>query len=149
MYEIPKIQVQVVLSLFNDESIPGKMFVTEDLLSPSGEAEIEQFLNRDPDTFFSFESDAGAYRLINKAQVVYIEIRQNDAEVRSQTMLEPKSLVVHFANDTTIYGLVYPTLAEESRVSDILNDQENFITIYRQGRKILINKKLIVYANAN
>lgn len=149
MYEIPKLQVPIVLSLINDEHIPGKMFITEDLMSPAGNPEVEDFLNDDPDYFFSFESDAGAYRLINKAQVVHIETNQDDSEIRSQTPLEPKPLVVHFANDTTIYGVVFPTLAEEQRVSDILNQEHDFITIYRQGRKVIINRNLVVYVNAN
>lgn len=149
MYEIPKIQVPVVLNLVNDEHIPGKMFITEDLVSPAGNPEVEDFLNDDPDYFFSFESDAGAYRLINKAQVVSIETEQDDTEIREQTPLEPRALVVHFTNDTTMYGVVFPTLAEESRVSDILNQEVDFMTIYRQGKKIVINRNQIVYANAN
>lgn len=149
MYEIPKIQVPVVLNLVNDEHIPGKMFITEDLVSPAGNPEVEDFLNDDPDYFFSFESDAGAYRLINKTQIVSIETEQDDTEIREQTPLEPRALVVHFTNDTTVYGVVFPTLAEESRVSDILNQEADFITIYRQGKKIVINRNQIVYANAN
>ena len=149
MYEIPKIQVPIVLHLVNDESIPGKMFVTEDLVSPGGNPEVEDFLNEDPDLFFSFESDAGAYRLINKAQVAYIETGQDDTEVRESTPLEPRPIVVHFSNHSTIYGVVFPTLAEESRVSDILNQTDNFITVYRQGRKLVMNRAQVIYVNAN
>jgi len=149
MYEIPKIQVPVVLHLINEESIPGKVFVTEDLVSPAGNPEVEDYLNEDPDPFFSFQSDAGAYRLVNKAQLVYIETEQDDAEIRAQTPLEPKTIVVHFENATTLYGVIYPTLAEESRVSDILNAEGNFTTLYRQGKKLIINLDKVVYVNAN
>lgn len=149
MYEIPKLQVPITLCLVNDESIPGNMFISDDLVSASGNADIETFLNREEDRFFSFESDAGAYRLVNRDQVVYIETSQDDAEIRAQTPLEPRALVLHFINDTTIYGVVFPTLAEESRVSDILNERGDFFTIYRQSRKIIVNRNQIVYANAN
>ncbi|XOV87925.1 MAG: hypothetical protein ACFHX7_23705 [Pseudomonadota bacterium] len=149
MYEIPKIQVPVVLSLVSEETIPGKMFITEDLVSAAGMPDVSMFLNDDPDLFFSFQSDAGAYRLINKRQVVYIETQQDDAEIRSQTLLEPRSLVLHFINETTVYGLIYPMLAEESRVSDLLNDRYSFISIYRQGKRIIVNRDQIVYVNAN
>ena len=148
MYEIPKIHVPIVLSLVNDESIAGKIFITEDIVSPAGNPDVEEYLNNDSNHFFSFESDSGAYRLINKAQVVYIETHQDDLEVKTQTPIEPRSLVVHFANDTTLDGVVYPTLTEESRVSDILNHTNDFITLYSQGKKIVINRSLIVYANA-
>ncbi|HKI75327.1 MAG TPA: hypothetical protein VJ998_11805 [Pseudomonadales bacterium] len=149
MYEIPKLQVPIVLSLINDESIPGMMFITQDLVSPAGNPEIAEFLNREPDDFFSFESDAGAYRLINRRQVVYIETERDDVEIREQTPLAPRSLVLHFANDTSIYGVVFPTLAEETRVSDILNQDGQFFAIYRQGKQIIVNRHQIVYANAN
>ncbi len=149
MYEIPKIQVPVVLSLINEETIPGMMFITEDLVSASGSPDVSMFLNDDPDHFFSFQSDAGAYRLINKRQVVYIETQQDDEEIRTQTLLEPRSLVLHFINETTVYGLIYPMLAEESRVSDLLNDRYSYISIYRQGKKIIVNRDQIVYVNAN
>lgn len=149
MYEIPKIQVPVTICLVNDESIPGRIFVTEDLVSPAGNPEIVDFLNEDPDDFFSFESDAGAYRLINRNHVVFIETRQNDSEIRTQTPMEPRSLVLHFSNETTIFGMLYPTQAEETRVSDLLNQDGDFFSIYRQGQKIVINRKQIVYVNAN
>lgn len=149
MYEIPKLQVPVTLCLVNDESIPGKMYITEDLVSPEGNPRIEDFLNEDPDDFFSFQSDAGAYRLINRRQIIYIETGQDDREVIAQTPLEPRSLVMHFTNETTIYGLVYPTLAEETRASDLLNQGGDFFTVYRQGKKIVVNRAQIVYANAN
>lgn len=72
MYEIPKISVPVEVLLIDNETISGHMFVTEDLVSASGNPLIEEFLNEDDDRFFPFESTAGAYRLINKMQVVYI-----------------------------------------------------------------------------
>ncbi len=149
MYEIPKIQVPVVLHLINEESIPGSVYVTEDLVSPGGNPEVEDYLNQDGDRFISFQSDAGAYRLINKHQIVYIETQQTDDEAKGQTPLEPRSLVVHFTNATTLYGVVYPTMAEESRVSDILNEEGSFLTVYRQGLKLIVNLDQVVYANAN
>jgi hypothetical protein len=149
MYEIPKIATHVDLNLINDETIPGSFFITEDRISPAGDPDIEEFLNKDPDLFFSFESDAGAYRLINKMQIISIETDQDDVEVKQQTPLAPRPLVLHFRNDTTLYGMVFPTLAEESRVSDILNQNSDFITMYRQSQKIIVNRHQIVYVNAN
>lgn len=149
MYEIPKIQVPIILHLVNDESIPGSVFVTENLMSPAGNPEIADYLNLDEDRFFSFRSNAGAYRLINKAQVIYIETEQTDEEAKSQTPLEARSLVIHFTNATTVYGEVYPTLVEESRVSDIINQRGSFMTMYRQGTKLVANLEKVVYVNAN
>ena len=149
MYEIPKLQVPVTLYLANDESIPGRIYITDDLVSPEGNPQIEEFLNDDPDDFFSFQSDAGAYRLINRRHIIYVETDQDDSEVIARTLLEPRSLVLHFTNQTTIYGLVYPTLAEETRASDLLNQEGDFFSVFRQGSKIIVNRTQIVYANAN
>ncbi len=149
MYEIPKIQVPVILHLINEESIPGGIFVTEDLLSPAGNPEIEDYLNEDEDRFFSFQSEGGAYRLINKNHLLYVETQQTDEEIKSQTPLEPRALVVHFTNATTLFGIVYPTLAEEARVSDVLNSEGHFFTIYRQETKLIVNSDKVVYVNAN
>lgn len=149
MYEIPKIAVSIVLNLDNDESIPGTIWITEDRLSAMGNPLIEEFLNDDDDLFFSFQSDAGAFRLINKNHITYIETDLDDSEAKSQTPHAPHSMVAHFTNDQTLYGVIYPTLAEETRVSDLLNQPEQFQVLYRQESKIIFNRHAIVYANAN
>lgn len=149
MYEIPKIPVPIVLHLSNDESIPGSVWITEDLLSTNGTPLIEDFLNQDEDFFFSFRSDAGAFRLINKDHIIFIETEQDDTEVKSITPFTPSTMVAHFANAQTLYGVVYPTRAEETRVSDFLNQPLKFLVLYRQQQKIIFNRDLVVYANAN
>lgn len=149
MYEIPKIPVAVVLNLTNDESIPGTVWVTEDRISAGGNPLVEEFLNDDEDLFFSFQSDAGAFRLINKNHITYIETDQTDAEAKSQTPHAPHSMVAHFTNEQTLFGVIYPTLAEETRVSDLLNQKEQFLVLYRQATKIVFNRHNVVYANAN
>ena len=149
MYEIPKISVPVELLLVDNETIRGKMFVTEDLVSAGGNPLVEEFLNEDEDQFFPFESDAGAYRLINKNQVAFIRTEQDDSEIKEQTPIKPRNLVAHFTNERTVYGLVYPTLAEESRVSDIINEKVDFISIYQNSQKIIVNRNHIIYVNAN
>lgn len=102
MYEIPKISVPVEILLINNEAITGNMFVTEDLLSAEGNPLIEELLNQDEDRFFPFESTAGAYRLINKHQVIHIRTEQSDTEMRERTPIKPRNLVAHFTNDRTI-----------------------------------------------
>ena len=149
MYEIPKISVAVELLLVNNETITGNMFVTEDIVSAGGNPLMEEFLNEDGDQFFPFESSAGVYRLINKQQVVFIRTDQTDSETKEKTPIEPKNLVAHLTNERTIYGLVYPTLAEESRVSDIINENVDFIAIYQDGLKIIINRRHVIYISAN
>ena len=149
MYEIPKIQVSVEVLLVDNDILEGKMFVTEDLVSAEGNPLVEDFLNGDTDRFFPFESTAGAYRLINKQQVVFVRTQQSDTEVKEQTPIKPRNLVAHFTNERTIYGLVYPTLAEESRVSDIINEGEDFVAIYQNGQKVIVNRNHIIYVNAN
>lgn len=149
MYEIPKISVPVELLLMNSETVEGTMFVTEDLLSAEGNPLIEEFLNEDPNHFFPFESTAGAYRLINKDHLIMVKSSQDDEEIKNQTPLPPKNLVVHFTNARTVYGIVYPTLSEESRVSDIINQKDVFIVLYQNGQKLIINRNHIIYINAN
>ena len=150
MYEIPKISVPVeILLVDNNEPIGGKMFVTEDLVSAGGNPLVEEFLNEDKDLFFPFESNAGVYRLINKSRVIWIRTEQDDGEIKVQTPIAPKNLVAHVTGEHTIYGIVYPTLAEESRVSDIINEDAEFIAIYQNGQKVIVNRDHIIYVNAN
>ena len=149
MYEIPKIAVSVVIHLTNDESIPGSIWLTEDLVSAAGNPLIEEFLNQGQDNFFSFESDMGAFRLINKEHVTHIETDQDDSEIKSLTPHTPNSMVAHFVNAQTLYGCIYPTQVEETRISDLLNHRRDFLVMYRQQKKIVFNRNLVVYANAN
>jgi len=149
MYEVPKMPVNIVLNLDNDESITGTLWLTENLVSAMGNPMIEDFLNTERQVFFSFESDAGAFRLINKNHITFIETTQTDEEARSATPNKPHSMVLHFNNEQTLYGEVFPTMIEESRVSDLLNQNHQFQVLYRQGTKFIYNRKSIVYANAN
>jgi len=149
MYEIPKIATSVVINLVNDETISGFIWVTENFISPTGEPRVEELLNQDEDRFFSFESDAGAFRLINKRHVTFIETETDDTEIINRSTIPPTTMVAHFVNEQTLFGTIYPSLPEESRVSDFLNLQEDFLVVYRQQQKIILNRNLIVYANAN
>ena len=149
MYEIPKIEVPVEILLMNSETVEGRMFVTEDLLSAAGNPLLEELLNDSDDLFFPFVSHADAYRLINKNHIVQIKCQQDDSETKEQTPLPPRNLVVHFTNDRSVFGIVYPTLAEETRVSDIINEDDQFLVLYQNGQKLIINRHHVIYVNAN
>lgn len=149
MYEIPKIATPVVINLVNDETISGFIWLTENFISSTGEARIEALLNQDEDRFFSFQSDAGAFRLINKQHVTFIETETDDTEIISRSTISPTTMVAHFVNEQILFGMIYPSLPEESRVSDFLNLKSDFLVVYRQQKKIILNRNLIVYANAN
>lgn len=149
MYEIPKIATPVVINLVNDETISGFIWLTENFISSTGEARIEALLNQDEDRFFSFQSDAGAFRLINKQHVTFIETETDDTEIISLSTISPTTMVAHFVNEQTLFGMIYPSLPEESRVSDFLNLKSDFLVVCRQQKKIILNRNLIVYANAN
>ena len=149
MYEIPKISVPVELLLIGNDSVEGTMFVTEDLVSAEGNPLLEEFLNGNPGHFFPFKSSAGAYRLINKDHLIMVKSSQNDEEIKNQTTLPPKNLVAHCTNARIVYGVVYPTLVEDSRVTDIINQEDVFIVLYQNGQKLIINRNHIIYINAN
>lgn len=149
MYEIPKIEVPVEILLMSGESISGEMFVTEDLLSAAGHPQLEEFLNNDPDPFFPFVTGGGAYRLMNRRHVVMIKCNQDDAEIRAQTPMEPRNLVIHFTNGRTVHGVIYPTQAEEARVLDLINQPVSFLALYQDGQKLIVNLDHVIYANAN
>lgn len=149
MFEVPTITVAVTLILTNDERIPGTFFVTNDRISAGGNPAIEDVLNDQRDLFVSFESDVGAFRLINKRHIIFIETQQNDQEIRSLTPHQPQSLILHFAHDHTLFGVIYPTEQAYTRASDLLNDPSQFLTLYRQGTKFIFNRDMIIYANAS
>ena len=149
MYEIPKISVPVVILMIDEKSIAGHVFLSENQVSASGNPLIEDFLNDSMKLFFPFQSDTGEHRLINKKQVAFIKTEVNSREIRELTPLRPRSLVAHFTNDRAVKGTVYPTIAEESRVSDLINHSEDFIAVYQEGRKTILNREHIIYINTN
>ncbi len=149
MYEIPKISVPVELLLMNGEALSGSMFITQDLVSSAGNPLIEEFLNEDPDHFFPFEGESGTYRLINKDHLFLIKVSQDDEEIKNRTPLPAKNLVIHFTNNKIVFGVVYPTLMEESRVSDVINQEQTFIVMYKHWQKLIINRDHVIYVNAN
>ena len=149
MYEIPKIRVSVEVTLSSGESLSGTLFITEDLVTASGDPSIDDFLNQDGDPFFPFEGGDGNYRLLNRAQISFVRSWQDEATAQSQTLLEPQELEAYFTNGQNLKGIVYPTLAEETRVSDILNGPFTFITMYLGGRKVFVNRDHVVSVKSN
>lgn len=145
MYEFPKINVAVELTLLNGESLKGGIFLTEDLVSGEGHPRVEEFLNDDPDQFFSFQVADGGYRLINKHQLISVGLDQDDSETKHQTPLPPRILEIHFSNGASMTGSVYPTQVEESRVSDIVNQNEAYMVVFQDGQKKIVNRDVVVY----
>ena len=43
--------------------------------------------------------------------------------------------------------MVYPTLVEESRVSDIINQEDDYLVVYEDSRKRIINRNHVVYVD--
>ena len=81
--------------------------------------------------------------------MTFIETETDDTEIINRSTIPPTTMVAHFVNEQTLFGTIYPSLPEESRVSDFLNLQEDFLVVYRQQQKIILNRNLLVYANAN
>tara|TARA_E500000331_G_scaffold352715_1_gene401881 strand:- start:2123 stop:2365 length:243 start_codon:yes stop_codon:yes gene_type:complete len=80
---------------------------------------------------------------------VQIKCEQDDSETKKQTPLPPRNLVVHFTNERSVFGIVYPALAEETRVSDIINEDDQFLVLYQNSQKLIINRHHVIYVNAN
>jgi len=99
MYEIPKIATPVVTKLVNDETISGFIWLTENYISSTGEARIKTLLNQYENRFFSCESDAGPFRLINKQHITFIETETDDTEIISRSTISPTTLVADFVNN--------------------------------------------------
>lgn len=148
-YEVPKLETPVEICLINSETLRGKIFLTKDAQAPGGTSTIELLLTKETGRFIPFLSDAGTHRLINKNQIIFIRTYQSDEEIRARTSLEPKTLVVYFSNKQSMFGIIYPTLVEESRVTDILNEGGQFIAIYHEEQKIVVNLDHIIYASSN
>ena len=136
------------MTLTNDERILGTFFVTADRIKPSGNPAIEDILNNKRDLFMPLQSDVGAFRLISKRHIIFVETQQTDQEISRLTPHEPQSLVFHCTHGHTLFGVIYPTEQTHTRVSELLNDPCQFQAVYRQGTKFIFNRDLVIYANA-
>jgi hypothetical protein len=72
------------------------------------------------------QSDVGAFRLISKRHIIFVETQQTDQEISRLT----------------------PQEQTHTRVSELLNDPCQFQAVYRQGTKFIFNRDLVIYANA-
>jgi hypothetical protein len=117
-------------------------------IGPSDNPTIEDILNGKRDLFMSLKSDVGAFRLISKRPIVFVETQRNGQEIRSLTPHEPQSLVLRFIHAHTLFGAIYPTEQTHIRVSERLNDPSEFQAIYRQGTQFNFNRDLVIYASA-
>lgn len=147
-YQIPKIRVDVEVVLVGGEELVGSIFISENLLSYTGQPRLEDFLNAEG-RFFPFSRADGTYSLLNKRRLVLLRSSEDDSEyLVEKLMLQPRQVEVVLTSDHRVNGMIYSNLPQESlRVSDFFNQKEFFLPIYQDGQKIIINTVEVLYVN--
>ncbi len=144
-YQIPKVRIEVILTIHHDVTMKGSVFLSENLFSYTGAPRLEDFLNLREERFFPFKHEGGDFRLVNKRQVVYLKSSEKNPPDAS-LMPDPLEIEIVFSNGDELEGLIYPNLPKDTmRASDFLNQKEMFLPLYSGDQKIIFNTERILY----
>lgn len=146
-YEVPKLSVQIALVLSDGSEITGDVFLAENQLSYTGHPRLEDFLNNVHEPFFPCHTNDDRVLLIHKHRLVYLRSSERDSDVlENRLMLEPRKVLARLNNGHELSGVIYSSLPKEhSRVSDFFNQRDEFLPLYQEQDKIILNKSMVVW----
>jgi hypothetical protein len=146
MYQIKKVAIEVELFVGEGSPLKGAIFVTEEISSFVHIPRLEDFLNREH-RFIPFRHEDGHFSLFNKDRIFYLRSSENDHKFfEEDLLLEPINVAVHFSESTHEEGVVYPNMpVDQRRASDYFNQDSQFVPMYQDGRKLIVNSSQILY----
>ena len=146
MYQIKKVAIEVELFVGKGETLKGAIFVTEEISSFVHIPRLEDFLNREQ-SFIPFRHEDGHYSLFNKDRIYYLRSSEDDHKFfEEDLLLEPISVEVNFHESVTEKGVVYPNMpVDQRRASDYFNQEHQFVPLYQDGKKLIVNTTQIPY----
>ena len=142
---VEKFKKNATTVLHNNKRINVNFFLSHYSVSHKGSETILDVLNSQK-SFVSLENaPSKEMAFVGKSQLVYVEVQE---KIDKSTANFPSChMVVPMYNDETIEGKVYIDMPpSHSRLSDVLNNTDQFICIYREHDVVVINKSYVISA---
>lgn len=144
-YKIPKLEVAVDI-LIDDgtgsKQIPGEytLFLNEFSRYRKGPETVYEFLNKHKQFIPLKETGTGDFMALNLDDVVFV--REQEANVG---LSDQKQVTLFFRHNLQLEaGYISPLPDSQSRLLDYLNQEGQFILFSQGGRKMFVNKNLIL-----
>lgn len=146
MYQIKKIAIDVELVANQTAPIKGSIFVTEEISSFVHIPRLEDFLNREH-RFIPFRHEDGHFSLFNKDRIYFLRSSEDDHKFfEEDLLLEPIGVEVNFSESHQEEGVIYPNMpVDQRRASDYFNQEAQFVPMYKDGKKLIVNTSQILY----
>lgn len=146
MYQIKKVAIEVELVVNQGDPMKGAIFVTEEISSFVHVPRLEDFLNREH-RFIPFRHEDGHFSLFNKDRIHYLRSAEDDHKFfEEELLLEPITVEIHFNDRSIEEGVIYPNMpVDQRRASDYFNQDAQFIPMYQDGKKLIVNTTQILY----
>jgi hypothetical protein len=142
---VPKDRLAVIIHLDNGAIVEGEIFME----SAVGELSIHQKITRFLDQgsrFFPVRTSTST-EFINKTAIRYIEAGiPNDpgANFFSHLLMQTVPVMVYFKDDALLSGQLMAEVPQDrGRLSDCVNIDSIFLSVYTSGKMCYINKNVV------
>lgn len=143
---INKDKVPVTITYPDGSKGKGNIFLAPYTNEHHGHQKVSDLLNGEK-IFLPISLDNDTVEFVSKAQVMTIEgelIAEDDIEMMLSGLVQQKDITVVLEGNTTIVGtLLAEAPIERSRLSDCLNQPDNFLKVKTESKYLHINKSFI------
>jgi hypothetical protein len=140
---IQKEAQQVTVGLSDGTQIDGEVFLRLHEAHHTGRQKIGDLLNQDL-SFIPVRTSKGLV-LVNRSQIVFVEIQQECEKDELMTLGKKYTVRVRTVHGNAIVGEMFVNLPEEScRIKDHLNQPIRFFPIFQSASILYINREFIL-----
>ena len=148
VYRVPKISIDVVLSLAGTQKLPSSVYLAEVSSTHDGSETLDEFLNQDTRHFVPVHvTSTDRDILVSKKLIVYLSALFSRVPAEPFYDVEPTTsadVLVELLTGDKLRGKIHIYReVQHSRVLDFLNDKRQFLPLYSGEDVIFINRDFI------
>lgn len=141
---VDKVEKRVVLNLSDGAQYNGFFFLAPFSELGVGRQTIKELLTQG-DVFIPFRTLEGENWLISRRRIVRVVYDRDGSEAEAPELAGRRSIMVHMLDGGIIKGEITLDMpSEKSRLSDYLNNIDQFVLLVDGGKEYLINLDYII-----
>lgn len=144
-FKLPKHQVPAQLTLSGGRVHQVQLFLGEAAAGHTGAERLSDLLGG-AESFFPAIEEGGAFRLVNRANVVFARVAESVEHAQLDELIPPSQheVRVMLRDGAVLQGkVVFVQRVEHSRLIDFLNEAPAFFALHEEDQVTLVNKSYV------
>ena len=139
VYRVEKTELPVVVFQADGSIMKGVVFLSSSAYSHTGKQTLLDLM-REPEEFFPFRSEAGAFHVANKKTITHIRFEPQEDVCAYDSLGTREDVDIIFIGGEELSGTVTIEMPEgRGRLFDFLNAMQGFFLLENQEAHYLVN----------